>query len=88
MVCPDSNWLLLKADMNLKSRRDVELYLEDMNTGKSTLLMNVTSGYHYHTSVAESEETLDAIQEKLMQEGFLAKLQEYEPVDFWSRAEK
>ena len=79
---------VLKADMNLKSRRDVELYLEDMNTGKSTLLMNVTSGYHYHTIVAESEETLDAIQEKLMQEGFLAKLQEYEPVDFWSRSEK
>ena len=28
--------------------------------------------------------TLDLIQEKLEQEGYLAKLQEYEPVDFWS----
>ena len=42
-----------------------------------------TSGYHYHTICAESEEVLDAIQEDLKQKGFLAKLQDYEPVDFW-----
>ena len=30
-----------------------------------------------------SEEVLDAIQEELKQKGFLAKLQDYEPVDFW-----
>ena len=28
-------------------------------------------------------EVLDAIQEELKQKGFLAKLQDYEPVDFW-----
>ena len=44
---------------------------------------NVTSGYHYPTICAESEEVLDAIQEELKQKGFLAKLQDYEPVDFW-----
>ena len=32
---------------------------------------------------AESEEILDTIQEELRQRGFLAKLQDYEPVDFW-----
>ena len=53
------------------------------SAGKSSLLKNVTSGYHYHTIDAESEEILDAIQEELRQRGFLAKLQDYEPVDFW-----
>ena len=60
-----------------------ERALEEIRTGKSSLLKNVTSGYHYHTICAESEEVLDAIQEELKQKGFLAKLQDYEPVDFW-----
>ena len=55
--------------------------------GKSSLLKNVTSGYHYHTIDAESEEILDAIQEELHQKGLLAKLQDYEPVDFWGGQE-
>ena len=33
------------------------------------------------------EEILDAIQEELQQKGFLAKLQDYEPVDFWGSQE-
>ena len=73
---------VLKADMNLKSRADVKKYLGELASGKSTLLMNVTSGYHYHTILADDEETLDLIQEELWTKGFLAKLQEYEPVEF------
>ena len=73
---------VLKADMNLKSRADVKKYLVELASGKSTLLMNVTSGYHYHTILADDEETLDLIQEELWTKGFLAKLQEYEPVEF------
>lgn len=61
--------------------------MEEISTGKSSLLKNVTSGYHYHTIDAESEEILDAIQEELQQKGFLAKLQDYEPVDFWGDQE-
>ena len=74
---------VIKADMNIKSRRDIRTYMEEISTGKSSLLKNVTSGYHYHTIDAESEEILNAIQEELAQKGFLAKLQDYEPVDFW-----
>lgn len=70
---------MLKADMGIKSRRDIRAYMEEISTGKSSLLKNVTSGYHYHTIDAESEEILDAIQEELQQKGFLAKLQDYEP---------
>lgn len=74
---------VLRAEMNIKSRRDIKNYLEEIRSGKSSLLKNVTSGYHYHTILADSEEILDAIQEELQQKGFLAKLQDYEPVDFW-----
>ena len=48
---------------------------------------NVTGGYHYHTIEAESEEILDDIQNELAEKGFLAKLQDYEPVDFWGEEE-
>lgn len=78
---------VLKADMNLKSRADVRKYLGELASGKSTLLMNVTSGYHYHTILADDEETLDIIQEELWAKGFLAKLQEYEPVKFGKKTE-
>ena len=36
-----------------------------------------------HDIVAEDEQTLDLIQAELQEKGFLAKLQDYEPVDFW-----
>ena len=59
--------------------------MTNLQTGHSSLLKNVTSGYHYHTIVADDEQTLDLIQEELGKLGFLAKLQEYEPVDFWHK---
>lgn len=77
----------VKADMNIRSRQDARDFMADIKAGKSSLLMNVTSGYHYHTVLAKSEQILDMIQEKLQERGFLAKLQDYEPVDFWSRAQ-
>ena len=77
----------VRAEMNIRSRRDVSRFLEDIRSGKSSLLKNITSGYHYHTVTAASEEVLDQIQEMLQEKGFLAKLQDYEPVDFWSKAE-
>ena len=79
---------VLRADMNIKSRRDIKNYLDEISSGKSSLLKNVTSGYHYHTILAYSEDILDAIQDELQQKGFLAKLQDYEPVDFWGQEEK
>lgn len=76
---------VVRADMNIKSRVDVGKYLSDIASGKSSLLKNVTSGYHYHTILAESEQILDMIQKELENRGFLAKLQDYEPVDFWKK---
>lgn len=78
---------VLRADMNIKSRMDIRRYMQEIATGKSSLLKNVTSGFHYHTILADSEEILDIIQEELGKQGFLAKLQDYEPVDFWKKEE-
>lgn len=76
---------VLRAQMNIKSRIDIRNYMQEIASGKSSLLKNVTSGYHYHTVVAESEAILDMIKEELQRHGFLAKLQDHEPVDFWTK---
>lgn len=78
---------VVKAPLNIRSRLDVANYLEGIKSGKSSLLKNVTGGYHYHTVEADSEEILDLIQEELDKCGFLAPLQDYEPVDFWKEKE-
>ncbi len=78
---------VIKAEMNIKSRLDIEKFMADIRSGKSVPLLRVTSGYHYHTVLADSEQLLDVIQEKLAQRGFLASLQDHEPVEFPVRAE-
>ncbi len=74
---------VVKADMGIKSRRDVIKFIEMIESGKSSLLMNTTSGYHYHTISAEDEDTLNIIFNTLKERGFLAPLQDYEPINFW-----
>lgn len=69
----------VSAKLCIKSRLDVERFLENIKSGKSSLLMNVTAGYHYHTVSAEDENTLLIIENELKNKGFLAPLQEYEP---------
>lgn len=69
----------VNAKMNIKSRLDVADFLNDIATGKSSLLKNVTAGYHYHTISAESEAILDLIEKRLDEYGFLAPLQDFEP---------
>lgn len=74
----------VKAPMNIHSRLDVQRFMDNLASGKSSLLKNVTSGYHYHTVSADSEEILDYIHEALKKRGFLAPLQDYEPVELCS----
>ena len=69
----------VRAQMGIKNRLQVKDFLENIATGKSSLLKNVTSGYHYHTVSADSMELLDGIEAQLKEKGFLAPLQEYEP---------
>ena len=41
--------------------------------GKSTLLKNITSDYHYHTVTADSEDILNAIESELDAMGYLIR---------------
>lgn len=75
---------IVKAGLDIKCRKDIRDYLKNLAGGVSTPLMRVTSDYHYHTVIADTEEDLDAIQDELRSKGFLAELRDYEPVDFWS----
>lgn len=61
----------IQAEMNIRSRRDVREFMEGIHSGKSTLLKNVTSDYHYHTISAESEDILADIENELAKRGYL-----------------
>lgn len=69
---------MITAPLNIKSRRDVAAFVADMEAGRSSLLMTVTSGYHFHQIAAESEEVLDDIERALSDKGYLAELLPHE----------
>ncbi len=73
---------VVSVPLNLRSRLEVKRFMDELSGGISKGLSDATSGYHYHTIEAESEEILDLIHEELEKRGFLAKLTDYEPVDF------
>ena len=72
---------IIKGELNLHSRLDIERYLNDLHSGRSSYLKKITSDYHYHTIIADSDDILDLIQKKLQEKGYLAELQDYEPDD-------
>lgn len=61
----------LEAELNITSRWKAAEFLQDIRNGKSSPLKNITSGYHYHTVEADSDETLDLIETMLKNKGFL-----------------
>ncbi len=61
----------LEAPLNLNSRRKVMDFVGEINSGKSSPLKNLTSDYHAHTVSADSEKTLDLIEEMLVEKGIL-----------------
>ena len=62
----------MSADLNISSRIQVKQFIEGVRSGKSTELMNITGGYHYHTIRAESEKILDDIEKMLDEKGYIA----------------
>ena len=63
----------MEAELVLNSRRKVGAFMEDIRSGKSSPLKNITSNYHYHKVSADSEETLDLIEQELRKKGFLVE---------------
>ena len=63
----------LSARLDITSRRKAAAFISDIKSGKSSPLKNITSDYHYHTVEADSEETLDMIENMLRDRGFLVE---------------
>lgn len=61
----------VEAKLNIFSRLHVRQFIEGVRSGKSSELMNITGGYHYHTVRAESEDVLDAIEKELTERKYI-----------------
>ncbi len=68
----------ITATLGIRTRRDVERFVADMESGRSSLLMTVTSGYHFHRVSARDEAELDDIERSLKGKGYLAEYLPYE----------
>ncbi|MFV0363362.1 MAG: transcription repressor NadR [Suipraeoptans sp.] len=62
---------LISVDLYLKSRRDVNEFLENIKKVKSKPLKELTHGIHYHTVEANAIADLDALEIELKEKGFL-----------------
>lgn len=68
----------ITAPLEIADQADIERFINDIESGKSSPLSTATSGYHYHLVSAPSDETLEAIGRALADEGFLAPLLPHE----------
>lgn len=64
----------MEANLGINSRRKVAEFLDDIRSGKSSPLKNITSNYHYHNISADSEETLDMVEQVLNEKKFLVSV--------------
>lgn len=55
----------IEAALNIVSKQHIEAFMDGIRSGRSSELMHVTAGYHYHTVTAESEAVLDRIEAAL-----------------------
>ena len=63
----------MTAPLNIFSGMHIKQFIEGVRSGKSSELMNITGGYHYHTVRADSEDVLNRIQNALEERGYIAQ---------------
>ena len=63
----------IEAALNIFSEKQVDQLVENIKSGKAYELMHVTAGVHYHTVRADSDETIDKIENALRERGFLVE---------------
>lgn len=66
----------IDVPLNIFSRAAVKQFMEGVRNGKSTELMNITGGYHYHTIYANSDEILDKIEKTLREKNYIVSEEE------------
>ncbi len=64
----------VRAELNIFSRLHIKQFIEGVRSGKSSELMNITGGYHYHTVRADDETVLDSIEKTLADKNYVAPL--------------
>ncbi len=57
--------------LKIYSRNDIVKFKEKMQSGNAVPLCDITSGVHYHTILAYSDEILDDVAAALKSNGFL-----------------
>ena len=68
----------ITAPLDIADQDDIERFINDIESGKSSPLSTATSGYHYHLVSAPSDEALETIGRALADKGFLAPLLPHE----------
>ena len=68
----------ITAPLEIADQADIERFINDIESAKSSPLSTATSGYHYHLVSAPSNEALEAIGRALADKGFLAPLLPHE----------
>lgn len=63
----------IKADLNIKSRRNIRNFLEKLKSGTSSPLKKLTSDYHFHTIKAPSQDILKEVIEELSKNNYFIK---------------
>ena len=61
----------IRVKLDIKSRRDVDLLVENINSKLSKPLKNLTDNRHYHTIIAENENIFKEVEDKLKELGIL-----------------
>ncbi len=61
----------IDVPLNIFSRAAINQFLDGVRSGKSSELMNITGGYHYHTLYADTEEILDKIEKALKEKNYI-----------------
>lgn len=70
---------VVRGQLKIGSRKDADDFMKRLEDSCSAPLMLITDDYHYHTVTAEDEASLDLIEARLKELGFLAPLLEHEP---------
>ena len=63
----------LSAPLNIHNKAHVERFIGGVRSSSSVELMELTGGHHFHTVMADTEETLDVVQAALEKSGYLVK---------------
>lgn len=63
----------ITAPLNIFSREQVQQFMEGVRSGRSTELMHITGGYHFHTVRADSVKILDDVEDALRARGYIAE---------------